>query len=108
VKEKTTHIFIYIFLGLFVFNHVAELMQHENKELAAYCCELEETEEFSELENRLKAFSPSEIILLTFHTDFFCDLLPKLNGVSTRSVQRAFFPHALHVPIYLDKGVLIV
>ena len=107
VKEKSILVILYIFLGVFVFNHVAELIDH-NKDVAAYCCELEEIEEANELEHRLKSLGSFELVLITFHTDFFRDLLPKLDGVTTRSVQRAFFPHSLHVPIYLDKGVIIV
>lgn len=108
LKEKTIHTVIYVFLGLFALNHVAELLQHENKELAVYCCELEEIEEFSELENRLRSFGSTDVVLITFQIDFFRDLSSIVDGISSRSLQRAFFPHLLHVPIYLDKGVLIV
>lgn len=108
VKEKTVRILLFALLGLFVFNHVVELIQHDNKELAAYCCELEEVEELSEFSSRLKTFEPAAVVLFALNLDFFRDLFAHADGKLSRSLQRAFFPHALHVPIYLGKRVVIV
>lgn len=107
VKQKTVFFLLYLFLGVFVFNHVAELIDH-HQETAAYCCELEELEELSELEDRLKSFSASELVFIAFHLDVIRHSLPETDCVWSRSLQRAFFPHSLHVPIYLDKGAILV
>lgn len=90
-----------------MFNHVTELID-QHFETAAYCCELEDVEEISELEDRLKSFEPSAFALLKLHSDFTLELLTSNDVVSSWSLQRTFYPHALHVPIYLDKGVLLV
>jgi hypothetical protein len=108
VREKNVLIILYLFLGVFVFNHVADFIQHHNKEVAAYCCEIEELGELNELENRLRSFDFTGLEFFQFHAEFIRVFCSYVDRVSHLSHQRAFFPHALHVPIYLDKGVLIV
>ncbi|MCB0756366.1 MAG: hypothetical protein H6603_08670 [Flavobacteriales bacterium] len=108
MRQKNIFIILYLFLGVFVFNHVADFIQHHNKEVAVYCCEMEELGELNELENKLRSFELAGLELFQFHADFIREFYSDVDRVSNRSHQQAFFPHSLHVPIYLDKGVLLV
>lgn len=90
-----------------MFNHVAELIE-QHFETAAYCCELENVEELNELEDKLRVFEPSVLSSMFLHSHFILEILTNDDVVLSWSLQRTFYPHALHVPIYLDKGVLIV
>jgi hypothetical protein len=90
-------------------NLVVDCVSHHDQESSCYCCELNEMEELNEFGSRLRSFDPSELILLSFNSDFFQDLFAHADNSALKlSCSRAFFPNGLHVPIYKGKCVFLI
>ncbi len=75
------------------------------KESSSYC-EVNEVKEFQEISSRLRVFDPQGFPFVAIHLDLFKNPIASSDNSELRSVgSRAFFPNALHVPIYLGKCV---
>lgn len=105
MKRETIQIFIFLFLSVFTFNLVQDVIHLPKKESSSYC-EVNEVEEFQEIGSRLRVFDPQGFAFIAIHFDFLKSLINSFdNSELCASGSRAFFPHAMHVPIYLGKCV---
>ncbi|MCF8276643.1 MAG: hypothetical protein K9J17_07905 [Flavobacteriales bacterium] len=109
MKNKAVQIFLLLFVGVFVFNQVADLVHLHRKDTGSYCCETNEVEEIVEFGSRLRTHDSHSLLLYAFQFNYFSlELLNSENSVLTSVGSRAFFPHAMHVPIYLEKRNFLI
>ncbi|MCB9186329.1 MAG: hypothetical protein H6601_06230 [Flavobacteriales bacterium] len=109
MRNKAIQAFLFLFLSVFVFNQVADYVYHHKKESETFVFEMNEVEELNELNSRLKSFEPSDLLFINLHLDAFRNLFAVSDSSCWNGVGlRLFFPHALHLPIYLQKRVILV
>ena len=109
VKHKTVQFILLFLLSVFATNLVADLVSHHYHETSSCCLEMSEVDELNKLETRLRGFEAPALAFVYLQFDFLKGLIfqaTSLSGFNAGS--RAFFPHASHVPIYLDKCTIIV
>jgi len=84
---------------------VQDAVHHPKKESSSYC-EVNEVEEFQEIASRLRIFEPQGFAFVAIYFDLFKNLFASSDSSELCSAgSRAFFPNALHVPIYVGKCV---
>ena len=109
MRDKFAQLFIFFLVSVFTFNLVADCVSHHNQESSTYCCDLNEVEEVNELESRIRLLEPLDLVVFSVRFNFIQEMFADANiSASLISRSRAFFPHALHVPIYLDKCTFLV
>ncbi|MCF8460373.1 MAG: hypothetical protein K9G46_06590 [Flavobacteriales bacterium] len=105
MRRETIQLFIFLFLSVFIFNLVQDAVHLPKKESSSYC-EVNEVKDFQELGSRLRVFDPQGFLFVAIHLDLFKNLFASSDNSELCSAgSRAFFPNALHVPIYLGKCV---
>jgi hypothetical protein len=109
VKRQTIQAFLFIVLGVFIYNQVADQVFDHHSNKSELTCEVNQVEEPVELESKTK-YPDSRV---SPHANFLFAHLHDLLSTKERSALVAnhwcaSFPHALHVPIYLDKCTFII
>lgn len=109
VKHRSVQLLLFFLLSVFVFDQVAEMMSLDANVAVSVCCELNEVEELSEFGSRLRTFEPTDLCFISVLFDLMKDRSFSDDDLfSKRSLTRTFSPHALHVPIYLDKCAILI
>ncbi len=83
------------------------MLQHK-QQTGSYCCELTEVEELSELTTRLKPLDLSGFQFSFLNLRRWIQRNSEVDKAGTEILQGSFFPHAQHVPIFLDKCVFLI
>lgn len=87
---------------------VADCVQHHKRASEAKCCDVN-VQVQKEFEFRLRTFEPSDRVFSEFEFNFLQYIIAQTEIVETQfNCSCAFFPHTLHVPVYLGKCTIIV
>ncbi|MCF8463587.1 MAG: hypothetical protein K9G41_02005 [Flavobacteriales bacterium] len=111
MSKRAVQYFLGLLIVVFGFNLMAEIAHKHNDLDSAYYFESSEAKEKAETEvaSRFKNFDPAIWILFDqyFHYSLASKTVSELSG-RLNIQSRAFFPHSLHVPIFLDKCVFLI
>ena len=109
MKHRSTTFFLFLLLSVFTFNLAVDCVAYHKEDTSSYVCELNEAEELNEIGSRLRSSERPDLIQVNFHFCFIKDMLTETEtSVSELFGSSAFFPNALHVPIYKGKCVFLI
>ncbi len=109
MKRQTIQAFIFIVLGVFIYNQVADMAFDHHSSKSELTCEVNQVEDPVELETKSK-YPESRVSLQSsfLFADLHGLLSTKVRSALVANHWCASFPHALHVPIYVDKCTFII